>query len=51
MIAANEFGVDRCNDSGGPEELKNSRTQEAKEWCDAELGARPSAFSSNLRNL
>jgi hypothetical protein len=33
------------------QELKNSRTQEAKEWRDAELGARPCAISSNLRNL
>jgi hypothetical protein len=43
MIAANEFGLDRCDDSGA--------TQELKEWCDAELGAGPSAFPSNLRNL
>jgi hypothetical protein len=61
MIAANEFGLDRCNDSGATQnsrtqELKNSRTQELKNsrsqgMVRCELGARPSAFSSNLRNL
>jgi hypothetical protein len=30
MIAANEFGLDRCTDSAATQELKNSRTQELK---------------------
>jgi hypothetical protein len=31
MIAANEFVVDRCNDSGAAEELRTREAQKAKE--------------------